>query len=146
MAADAAVSLGVVLAGIAILMTGWTWIDPLVSLVIAGVIVWSTWSLLRDSLNMALDAVPAGIDTVAVRAFLERLEGVDRIHDLHIWPMSTTETALTCHLVMSKGHPGDAFLAGVAHDLEHRVKIMHPTLQIEIGDAGNCALEPDHVV
>ena len=147
MAADAAVSLGVVVAGFIMLATGWTWIDPLVSLVIAAIIVWSTWSLLRDSVSMALHAVPTNIDTAAVRRLLESLDGVVRIHDLHIWPMSTTETALTCHLVMPTGHPGDAFLARAAAELARQFGIAHPTLQIETGDSGSsCALEPDHVV
>ena len=147
MAADAAVSAGVVVAGFIMLATGWTWIDPLVSLVIAAIIVWGTWSLLRDSLSMALHAVPTNIDTAAVRRLLEGLDGVDRIHDLHIWPMSTTETALTCHLVMPTGHPGDAFLARAAAELARQFGIAHPTLQIETGDSGSsCALEPDHVV
>ena len=147
MAADAAVSAGVVVAGFIMLATGWTWIDPLVSLIIAAIIVWGTWSLLRDSLSMALHAVPTNIDTAAVRRLLEGLDGVDRIHDLHIWPMSTTETALTCHLVMPTGHPGDAFLARAAAELARQFGIAHPTLQIETGDSGSsCALEPDHVV
>jgi cobalt-zinc-cadmium efflux system protein len=146
MVADAAVSLGVVAAGFAILLTGWLWLDPLVSLVIAGVIVRGTWSLLRDSANLALHAVPPGIDPASVRHYLEGLPGVARIHDLHIWPMSTTDTALTCHIVMPDGHPGDAFLAKAAHGLQDNFKIAHATLQIEHGDSGACALEPDHVV
>lgn len=146
MAADAAVSLGVVVAGLVILKTGWSWVDPLVSLTIAAIIVWGTWSLLRDSVSLALHAVPQGIDPLQVRAFLAGLPGVDAVHDLHIWPMSTTETALTCHLVMSGGHPGDAFLVSVAHDLGHRFRIGHPTVQIELGDAGACALAPEATV
>ena len=146
MAADAAVSLGVVLAGLTIVLSGALWIDPVVSLVIAAVIVWGTWSLLRDSVNLALHAVPAGIDPSDVRAYLAGLSGVASVHDLHIWPMSTTETALTCHLVMPGGHPGDAFLAAATDALSHRFKIAHATLQIEKGDAAVCVLEPDHVV
>jgi len=146
MAADAAVSLGVVLAGLTIVLSGALWIDPVVSLVIAAVIVWGTWSLLRDSVNLALHAVPAGIDPSDVRAYLAGLSGVASVHDLHIWPMSTTETALTCHLVMPGGHPGDAFLASATDALSHRFKIAHATLQIEKGDAAVCVLEPDHVV
>jgi cobalt-zinc-cadmium efflux system protein len=145
MAADAAVSLGVVLAGLAIVLTGWLWLDPLVSLVIAGIIVWSTWGLLRDAVNMALHAVPAGIDPAAVRRYLEQLPGVVSIHDLHIWPMSTTETALTCHLVMPQGCPSDAFLASVTRALHDEFAIAHATLQVERGER-ECALEPDHVV
>jgi cobalt-zinc-cadmium efflux system protein len=146
MAADAGVSLGVVLAGVAILLTGRQWIDPAVSLVVAAVIVWVTWSLLRQSVNLALDGVPAGIDPAAVRDLLAGLPGVTSLHDLHIWPIGTTETALTCHLVMPAGHPGDAFLAGAAHQLAERFAIRHATLQIEIGDANACALAPDDVV
>jgi cobalt-zinc-cadmium efflux system protein len=141
MAADAGVSLGVVLAGFAILLTGRTWFDPVVSLAIAAVIVWSTWSLLRDSVNLALDAVPPGIDPEAVRGFLQELPEVASVHHLHIWAMSTTETALTCHLVVPSGHPGDAFLASAAKGLHGRFGIAHSTLQIEIGDAADCALE-----
>lgn len=107
MAADAAISAGVVLAGLAIILTGLIWIDPVVSLLIVIVIVWGTWGLLRDSVIMSLHAVPAGIEPDAVRDFLERLPGVARIHDLHVWPMSTTETALTCHLGLRGGHTGD---------------------------------------
>jgi cobalt-zinc-cadmium efflux system protein len=146
MAGDAAISLGVVLAGLAMVMTGVLWIDPVVSLLISAIIVWGTWSLLRDSVNLALHGVPSGIDVAAVRAFLAGLPGVASVHDLHIWPMSTTETALTCHLVMPAGHPGDEFLCDAAEELEHHFNIAHPTLQIEKGDAHPCALAPDHVV
>jgi cobalt-zinc-cadmium efflux system protein len=146
MVADAAVSAGVVAAGILMLLTGWLWLDPLASLLICAVIVWGTWSLLRDSLAMSVDAVPAAIDPVAVRTYLCALPGVDSIHDLHIWAMSTTETALTAHLVMSGGHPGDVFLHGVAEELEHRFGIVHPTLQIETDRQGSCELAPDEVV
>lgn len=145
MSADAAVSLGVVLAGLVVVLTGWLWLDPFVSLVIVAIIVWGTWSLLRDSINLALHAVPPGIDPDKVRLHLESLPGVCNIHDLHIWPMSTTETALTCHLVMPAGHPGDRFIADAAHKLLRDFKIQHTTLQIERGD-GSCAFEPDHVV
>ena len=143
--ADACVSFGVVVAGAAIMLTGWNWIDPAVSLLISGVIVWGTWGLLRDSVNLSLDAVPSDITPSAVRSFLEGSEGVERIHDLHIWAMSTTETALTCHLVIPSGHPGDTFIVDVCHELHHRFGIAHSTLQIETGE-GACALEPEHVV
>ncbi|PWB59385.1 MAG: cation transporter [Bradyrhizobiaceae bacterium] len=145
MAADAAVSAGVVIGGGMILLTGWLWIDPALSLAICLVIVGSTWSLLRDAVKMSLAAVPAGIDADAVRAFLAQRPGVAALHDLHIWPMSTTESALTCHLVMPGGHPGDGFLAETAQGLAHRFGIGHATLQIELGPAA-CALAPDHVV
>jgi cobalt-zinc-cadmium efflux system protein len=142
MAADAAISLGVVLSAFLILKTGALWIDPLVSLIISAIIVKGTWGLLRESFDLALHAVPPGIDPAEVRGHLERLEGVDRIHDLHIWAMSTTETALTCHLVMPAGHPGDDFIARAAASLHAEFDIDHATLQIECGDvcAGACAL------
>ena len=146
MAADAAVSAGVVLAGFAILYTGWLWIDPLVSLVIVAVIVWGTWSLLRDSLDMSMDAVPPQIDQSGVQAYLAGRDGVASLHDLHIWPISTTEIALTAHLCMPKGHPGDAFLSETAHELTHRFGIVHATIQIETSAITDCVLAPDHVV
>jgi cobalt-zinc-cadmium efflux system protein len=145
MAADAAVSAGVVLAGILILLTGRTWIDPLTSLLIVGVIVWGTWGLLRDSMAMSLAAVPSGIDPAAVRAYLAGLTVVTSIHDLHIWPMSTTETALTAHLVIPTGHPGDGFLMETCEQLRQRFGIGHATLQIET-ETTRCALAPDHIV
>ena len=131
MAADALVSVGVVIAGVAILLTGQVIIDPLVSLVIVAVIAWGTWGLLKDSVTMGLLAVPDGVDEAAVRAFLSGLPGVEAVHDLHIWPMSTTETALTAHLVMPSGHPGDAFLHDAATELEHHHRIGHTTIQVE---------------
>jgi cobalt-zinc-cadmium efflux system protein len=146
MASDALVSVGVVAAGLLILLTGWLWVDPLVSLVINGVIVWGTWGLLRDSVEMSMAAAPAEIDPAAVRKFLVGRTGVAAVHDLHIWSMSTTETALTCHLVMPDGHPGDAFLHDLASDLAKRFKIIHATVQIEIDPHMVCALAPDEVV
>lgn len=132
MAADALVSFGVVVAGLLILWTGARWIDPVASLVIVAVIACGTWGLLKDSIKMSLLAVPEGIDVAAVSAYLARLPGVSAVHDLHIWPMSTTETALTAHLVMPSGHPGDAFLAKIAQDLAHHHGIGHATVQIEM--------------
>lgn len=146
MLSDAVVSAGVVAAGGVIWLTGWTVIDPLVSLVLSGLIIWGTWGLLRESLNMVLHAVPDGIEPGKVRAALGALPGVSGLHDLHIWPMSTTETALTCHLVMPGGHPGDPFLAEACQMLQDRYKICHATLQVEIDESFACALEPDHVV
>jgi len=147
MAADALVSLGVVIAGVALWITGWTWLDPVVSLAVVGAIFASTWGLARDSLDLALHAVPAGIDPTEVRAFLAARPGVADVHDLHIWGMSTTENALSAHLVIPDGHPGDRFLAEIAQALEQRFRIGHATLQIEHGDPAHpCALEPDHVV
>ena len=146
MAADAAVSAAVVVAGVIILFTGWYWIDPAVSLLVAVVIVWGTWGLLRDSTALSLAAVPRGIDPAAVRAFLSKLPGVTQVHDLHIWGMSTTEVALTCHLVMPGGSPGDPFLVDLAHELQHDFGIAHTTVQIETDPNTACALAPDHVV
>jgi cobalt-zinc-cadmium efflux system protein len=146
-AADAGVSLGVVLTAVLVSATGWLWLDPAASLVVALIIVAGTWRLLRDAVNMALDAVPAGIDPAAVRAHLGAVAGVCAVHDLHIWPMSTTETALTCHLVMPAGHPGDHGLAMLAAELNARFGIQHATIQVETGDPDHpCRLEADHVV
>ncbi|MGK2927345.1 MAG: cation diffusion facilitator family transporter [Lysobacterales bacterium] len=131
MAADAAVSLGVVVAGALILYFGFTWIDPVISLVIAAVIFLSTWGLLRDSLNLAVDAVPRNVDPEAVREYLSGLPGVRAIHDLHIWPMSTTDTALTAHVVMDVFPQGDQFLSDIAVVLQQRFAISHPTIQLE---------------
>jgi cobalt-zinc-cadmium efflux system protein len=142
--ADAAVSAGVVLAGLAVVLTGATWVDPLTSLVITAVIGWGSWGLLRDSLRLGLLGVPQGIDEGAVRGFLASQPGVTAVHDLHIWPMSTTETALTVHLVMPGGHPGDAFLHHIAHELDHDFGIGHVTVQIEAD--GACALADDRVI
>ncbi|HAP47725.1 MAG TPA: cation transporter, partial [Afipia sp.] len=130
MAADAAVSAGVVIAALIIMFTGWVWLDAVVSLLIVGVIVWGTWGLLRDSTAMSLGAVPSGIDPVAVRQYLEQRPGVTEVCDLHIWPMSTTESALTCHLVMPSGHPGDAFLVQATRHLKETFGIQHTTIQI----------------
>jgi cobalt-zinc-cadmium efflux system protein len=147
MAADTLVSVGVVVAGMVILATGWVWVDPAVGLVIATVIVVGTWDLLRHSMRLALDAVPASIDPEAVRQYLTGRAGVAELHDLHIWPMSTTETALTCHLVMPAGHPGDAMLAALALELRDRFQIQHATIQVETGDPAHpCELVPDHIV
>jgi cobalt-zinc-cadmium efflux system protein len=146
MASDAAVSLGVVIAGFILLQTGWLWIDPLVSLVIAGIVVWGTWGLLRDSLAMSLQAVPPGIDIKAVQAFLRTQPGVSGVHDLHIWAMSTTEKAMTAHLVMPQGRPGDTFLMHVTDELQHHHGIGHVTLQIETDPETACKLQPEHVV
>jgi cobalt-zinc-cadmium efflux system protein len=146
-AADAGVSLAVVITGAAILLTGWLWLDPVASLVVAIVILLGSWRLLRDAVNLALHGVPAGIDAAAVRAHLDHVAGVAAVHDLHIWPMSTTETALTCHLVMPGGHPGDEMLAELAHELHDRFAVDHATIQVETGDPDHpCKLVPDHVV
>jgi cobalt-zinc-cadmium efflux system protein len=140
MAADAAVSLGVVVAALIIMLTGWLWLDPAISLVIAAVVFWSGWGLARDSVNLALDGVPRGIELAEVKEYLTSLEGVSEVHDLHVWAMSTNETALTAHLVRPGG-TDDAFLHRVCEELSHRFNIHHPTLQIEAG-GGVCKLAP----
>ena len=140
--ADAAVSLGVVVAGALLMITGWTWLDPVVSLVVSAVILVGTWSLLRDAANLALDAVPGHIDTEKVRAFLAALPAVAEVHDLHIWALSTTETALTGHLVMDAIACPPAFLRDVAHTLEETFGIQHTTLQLEPpGAPGDCSCD-----
>lgn len=133
MAADAAVSLGVVVAGLLINLTGYLWIDPITSFAIIAVILWGTWGLFTDSVDLALDAVPKHIDIDRVRSFLMSREGVDDIHDLHIWAMSTTRVALTAHLVMPEGHT-DFFIAELQHDIAHEFGISHTTFQIETQD------------
>jgi cobalt-zinc-cadmium efflux system protein len=143
--ADAAVSLGVLAAGAIILVSAWYWIDPVVSLVISGVIIWSTWGLLKNAFNLSLQAVPGEIEPADVRTYLETLPGVASIHDLHVWAMSTTDTALTCHLVMPAGAPGDTFLSQVCDELSRRFAIAHTTIQIELGERV-CRLAPEHVV
>lgn len=140
MAADAAISFGVVAAGLAMLLTGWLWLDPVVSIAICAVIIYGTWGLLRESAGLAMHGVPRAIDPDRVRRHLQGLQGVAAVHDLHIWPMSTTETALTCHLVMPGGHPGDGFLEAAAKSLRDTFKIRHATLQIEHGSCSGCSL------
>lgn len=133
MATDAAVSLGVVVTGIVIIYTGWYWLDPVISLVIIGVIVIGTWGLLRESVQLALSAVPSNIEVAAIDVYLRQCNGVTDIHDLHIWGMSTTENALTVHLVMPDGYPGDAFMDDIMQTLKARFSVHHSTLQIELG-------------
>ena len=146
MAADAAGSLGVAVAGLLVYLTGWHWLDPAVTLALAAVIVVSSWGLLRDAFQLALQAVPQSVELAEVRDFLGRLPGVREVHDLHIWGMSTTENAMTAHLIIPGGHPGDAFLQAAAREVEQRFAIHHVTLQIEVADAEACALAPAHVV
>lgn len=140
MMADAVISAGVVVAGAAMLYTGWVWLDPAVSLVIAVIILFGTWGLLRDSVNLALDAVPSGIDCTSVASYLNGLPQVAGVHDLHVWGMSTTETALTAHLVIREPAGVDnRFLAEAEHELHHRFGIEHVTLQLEAGDETSAA-------
>ena len=142
MAADAALSLGVVVSGVVIMYTGWTWLDPAVSLVLVVVIVVGTWSLLKESIQMVLAGVPASVDATGVTAFLTAQPGVTEVHDVHIWAMSTTETALTAHLVMPAGYPGDAALDDIVGHLREDFAIHHCTLQVEQGTTkhGSCSL------
>ncbi len=137
--ADAAVSAGVVVAGAAIWLTGKAWIDPLTSLLITFAIGWGSWGLLKNAVRMGLLAVPPGIDPDEVRRWLMARPGVSTVHDLHIWPMSTTETALTAHVEMPGGHPGDAVLHKLAEELAQHFGIDHSTIQIELG-VGRCRL------
>jgi cobalt-zinc-cadmium efflux system protein len=142
MAADAAVSAGVVISGLLIVQTGWLWLDPVTSLIVVAVILVSTWGLLRRSVNMALDRVPEHIPPADVIDALRGLPGVTRVHDLHIWSLSTTDVALTCHLVMPAGCPGDAFLRSVSDLLHDRFEIGHSTIQVERTYIEQCAEAP----
>lgn len=147
MLSDALVALGVVAAGGLILLTGWTWLDPAASLVISGLIVMGTWSLMQESLDLALQAVPSSVNPAEVLAYLEALPGVSEVHDLHIWGMSTTETALTAHLVRPGAPLDDAMLRRASDELRHRFSVHHVTLQVEQGLADQpCELAPSHVV
>ena len=141
MAADAAVSAGVVVAGLGIRLTGWAWLDPVTSLLIVAVIIWSSWGLLREAVALSLGGVPSGIERDRVERFLAGLDGVRAVHDLHIWSMSTTETAMTAHLVMPAGNGSDRFLHRLAEEMHAHFGIGHITIQIE-RDAAACALEP----
>jgi cobalt-zinc-cadmium efflux system protein len=144
MAADAGVSFGVVVAAAVIMLTGWLWLDPAISLVIAAVVFWSGWGLARDSVNLALDGVPRGIELAEVSDYLGGLDGVSEVHDLHVWAMSTNETALTAHLVRPGG-TDDAFLHHVCAELSRRFKIHHATLQVETSSDA-CKLAPAEMV
>jgi cobalt-zinc-cadmium efflux system protein len=147
MVADAVVSLGVVLSAIVVLHTGWLRVDPVVSIVIALVIVAGTWSLLKESISLSLDAVPTGIDRVAIERYLATLPGVTEVHDLHIWPMGTTEVALTAHLVRPGATLDDGLLSEACRALASHFGIGHATLQIEAGDPAHpCTLAPAEVV
>lgn len=146
--ADAAVSVGVVLAAIVLRFTGWAWVDPVASLVVSAVILVGTWSLLKDASSLALDGVPRGIETREVRTYLEALPNVTGVHDLHIWALSTTETALTGHLEMGPGPSSSTFLSDVNKELEHRFGIGHTTLQLETAAPTNataCGCSPEAV-
>lgn len=146
MAADAAVSGGVVISALVIIATGWSWVDPVTGLLVGAMIAWSAFGLLKSALHLSLDGVPDKIDRRAVEDWLTEQTGIASVHDLHIWAMSTTTTAMTAHVVMPEGSPGDAFLDRIADELEHRFGIGHTTLQIERGDGEECRLAPASVV
>ena len=144
MAADAVISLGVVIAGVAIMLTGWLWLDPLISLFIVVVILLGTWHLLRDSIDLAIDAVPQGINVAEIKSYLSALKNVSDIHDLHVWALSTTETALTVHLVTTHELIDNCFLQEVQEHLHHHFNIAHATIQIENEDGDyTCVLNRD---
>ena len=140
MAADAAVSAGVVVAALLIIFTGWVVVDPVISLFVSAVIAWSAFGLFKSAIHLSLDGVPEGVDHAAVDAWLRNLPGVVDLHDLHIWALSTTANALTAHLVMPSGCPNDAFLEDAAGQLKNRFGIEHTTLQIELGAEIECPL------
>lgn len=145
MAADAVVSLGVVIAGLFILFNGWLWIDPVISLIIVAVILVGTWGLLKDSMNYALDAVPDSVDIPALKQYLNGLDSVERIHDLHVWPLSTTEIALTVHLVVSDNTTDNRFLCNLQQQLHDHFGIDHSTIQIESArEEQSCMLDNRH--
>jgi cobalt-zinc-cadmium efflux system protein len=147
MASDAVLALGVLIAGGLILLTGWQWLDPAVSLVVSVAIVIGTWSLLRDAVNLSLNAVPSGIEQAKVESFLGEITGVNEVHDLHIWGLGTTETALTAHLVLVDGADGEGLLRRLPTALKERFKIGHCTVQLETPETARiCAVRPAHVV
>ncbi len=147
MAADALVSLGVVIGATILRYTGWLWLDPVLSIGIGVVIVVGTWGLLRDAFILALAAVPSQVQIEKLRIYLSSISGVNAIHDLHVWAMSTNEIAMSVHLLMPAGHPGDAVLSKISRELEKDFHIQHPTIQIEIGDTDDsCRLESDDVI
>jgi cobalt-zinc-cadmium efflux system protein len=146
MAGDAGVSAGVVVAGILIGLTGWLWLDPVASLAIAAIILATTWGVLRDSTDLAMDAVPGGIEHEAVESYLRGLPGIVEVHDLHIWALSTTDTALTAHLVYAQ-EVGHGALGPIEAESRRRFRIGHSTLQVEtMADAEACRLRPENVV
>lgn len=147
MAADAAISLGVVIVGLVMTYTTWLWLDPMVSILIAVIIFFGTWGLLKDSVNLAMDAVPKNIDINKVDEFLRKQKGVCDLHDLHIWAMSTTETALTVHIINPDAEVNDEFTSNLCHNLHHEFGIQHSTIQLEKGNSDHeCHLADDKKV
>jgi len=141
MAADAGVSFGVVVAGIIMMTTGWLLVDPIISLLIVAAILVGTWSLLRDSVNLVIDSVPEHIDIAGIKSYLQNLENVTQFHDLHVWPMSTTEVALSVHLIIGEGYIEKGFLNEIQQDLHDDFNIEHSTIQVERQDDGPCVLD-----
>ncbi len=142
MAADACISAAVAISGLVILYTNWTWLDPVMSLLVVAVVVYGTWGLLRDSVRMALDAVPPGVDLQSIRDYLAGQPGVTDVHDLHVWALSTTGNALSAHLVMPAGHPGDESIDGIVITLRERFSMQHATLQVDLGTTEHqCAMD-----
>ena len=146
MAADAGISAAVAISGLVILYTNWTWLDPVMSLLVVAVVVYGTWGLLRDSVRLALDGVPAGVDLQHIHEYLASQQGVTEVHDLHVWALSTTGNALSAHLVMPGGHPGDESLDGMVVTLRERFSMQHATLQVDLGTTEHrCAMDhPPH--
>ncbi|CAE6693484.1 Zinc transporter ZitB [Paraburkholderia nemoris] len=145
MAADAAISAAVAISGLVILYTNWTWLDPVMSLFVVAVVVVGTWGLLRDSVRMALDAVPPGVSLQDIRDYLAGQPGVTDVHDLHVWALSTTGNALSAHLVMPAGHPGDESIDAIVVTLRERFSMQHATLQVDLGTTEHrCALDHPH--
>ncbi|MDE1010705.1 MAG: cation diffusion facilitator family transporter [Paraburkholderia fungorum] len=141
MAADAGISAAVAISGLVILYTNWTWLDPVMSLLVVAVVVYGTWGLLRDSVRMALDAVPPGVDLQPIRDYLAGQPGVTDVHDLHVWALSTTGNALSAHLVMPAGHPGDESIDAIVITLRERFSMQHATLQVDLGTTEHqCAM------
>ncbi|SDH02130.1 cobalt-zinc-cadmium efflux system protein [Paraburkholderia steynii] len=142
MVADAAVSAAVAVSGLAILFSGWTWLDPVMSIVVVAVIVYGTWGLLRDSIKLALNGVPPGVDLQKIRAYLAAQPGVTDVHDLHVWALSTTGNALSAHLVIPDGHPGDMVIDGIVGTLRAEFDMHHATLQVDMGTTQHrCSLD-----
>ena len=145
MAADAAISAAVAISGLVILYTNWTWLDPVMSLFVVAVVVVGTWGLLRDSVRMALDAVPPGVSLQDIRDYLAGQPGVTDVHDLHVWALSTTGNALSAHLVMPAGHPGDESIDAIVVTLRERFSMQHATLQVDLGTTEHrCAMDHSH--
>ncbi|MDD4973794.1 MAG: cation diffusion facilitator family transporter [Bacteriovorax sp.] len=147
MAADALISAGVVLSGVIISYTSWNWVDPLVSIVISFIIIYGTWDLLKNSMRLSMDAVPLDIDPLAVKKYLESIDDVVEVHDLHIWAMGSTETALSAHLTVKKHSLENTQLAKISTDLQNKFKIHHPTIQVEFYEENfHCHLKPEDVL